>query len=165
MSEPNISSELIELLNFRISQEEYSSRLYLSMSVWLDFNGYSGAAKLWKKYSNEEQVHAEWAYKYLLDLNAMPVVPAIPQPTGQFESLQQIIVASKEHEVKVTSQCQELAKKALAIGDFMTVELAQRYLKEQAEELGKTQYWIDRLEAFGTHKTALRLLDDEMGEA
>jgi len=158
----DINDGMIKLLNFRISQEEYSSRLYLAMSMWLNFTGYSGAAKVWKKYSDEEQVHANWAYEYLLDLDSMPTVPAIKQPTGEFKSLPQIIVMSKKHEIKVTQQCQELAKSAQAEGDYMTVELAQRYLKEQVEELAKTQYWIDRLKIFGTDKIALRLLDDEM---
>jgi len=159
----DLSDGMIKFLNFRISQEENSSRLYLAMSVWLNFKGYAGAAKLWKKYSGEEQAHADWAYGYLLDLNVMPAVPALKQPISEFKSLPQIILASKKHEITVTEQCQQLAKAAQAEADYMTVELAQRYLKEQVEELGKTQYWIDKLEAFGVHKTALRLLDDEMG--
>ena len=64
-----ISEKIIQLLNYRIQQEEFSSRLYLAMSVWLDFKGYFGASKLWKKYSEEEKAHSEWAYKYLLELN------------------------------------------------------------------------------------------------
>lgn len=160
---PNVNEEMIKLLNFRISQEEYSSRLYFAMSVWLNFKGYAGAAKLWKKYSEEEQNHANWAYTYLLDLNSKPVVPGLEQPPVDFKSFLHIIVASKQHEIKVTTQCQELAKAAQQIGDYQTLELAQRYLTEQVEELAKIQYWIDRLDAFGTDKIALRLLDNEMG--
>jgi ferritin len=47
----------------------------------------------------------------------------------------------------------------------MSLNVALWYLNEQTEELAKTKYWLDRLEAFGSDKTALRLLDNEMGEA
>ena len=37
-------------------------------------------------------------------------------------------------------------------------------IKQQVEEHDKMQNWVDQLEAFGTDKLALRLLDDEMGK-
>lgn len=160
----HLNDNIVKLLNFRIEQEEFSSRLYLAMSVWLEYNGYSGAAKLWKKYSNEEMQHAQWAYQYLLDLDAMPVVPAIKQPTLEFNSLPDIVLLSKQHEDEVTLQCQQLAGEALKHADFMTLEIAQKYLREQIEELAKSQYWIDWLNASGTDKTVLRLLDNEMAQ-
>lgn len=159
-----IKDELIQLINYRIEQEEYSSRLYLAMSVWLDLNGYNGAAKLWKSYSDEELQHAGWSYKYLADLNIKPTVPAIEQPEQEYKGLPQIILDSYKHEIEITRQCQELAKKATESGDYMTLEFAQRFLKEQVDELAKTNYWVDRLKAFGQEKDVLRLLDDEMGK-
>lgn len=158
-----ISDRMIQLMNFRIQQEEYSSRLYLAMAVWLEYNGYKGASKLWNRYSSEELAHSKWAYSYLLDLNIQPKVQEIEKPENTFKSLPQIVALSYQHEMDITNQCNDLAKEANKEGDFMTLELAQRYLKEQVEELNKTQYWIDRLEAFGNDKIALRLLDDEMG--
>lgn len=160
----HLNGGLIKLLNYRIEQEEFSSRLYLAMSIWLDYNGYGGAAKLWKIYSNEEMGHAQWTYQYLLDLDVMPVVPSIKQPTLEFNGLPDVVLLSKQHEDEVTIQCQQLAGEALKSADFMTLELAQRYLKEQVDELAKTQYWIDWLNASGTEKTVLRLLDNEMAQ-
>jgi len=158
-----ISETMIKFLNFRIKQEEYSSRLYLAMSVWLNFKGYVGASSRWKTYSEEEQKHANWAYEYLLDLDIKPTVQEIKQPANDFKSLPGIIMLSYKHEVTITNECQALAKAALNEGDFLTLGLAQQYVKEQIEELAKTQYWIDKLKAFGTDKIALKLLDDEMG--
>lgn len=160
-----INDKLIQLLNFRIEQEEISSRLYFSMAIWLEYNGFIGAASLWKKYSEEEKKHAEWAYTYQMDMNIKPAIPAIPAPDSEFEGLVDIIEKSLEHEKLVTSQCTDLAAAALKDGDFMVLTLAQKYLAEQQEELAKTQYWVDRLEAFGDEcQATMRLLDDEMGE-
>jgi len=159
-----ISDKVKELLNYRISQEEASSRLYKSMSIWLSYNGFSGAEKRWGIYSDEEQKHAEWAYGYLLDLDVKPEVPALEAPPCEFDGLVDIIQKSYDHEIKVTEQCKALASAAMKEGDFLLLELAQKYNGEQIEELAKTQYWLDRLEAFGDSEIALRHLDEEMGE-
>lgn len=159
-----ISEKMIKMLNYRINQEEASSRLYLSMSVWLDINGYFGAAKKWKQYSDEEKSHADWSYKYLLDLNIKPTIPALAEPESDFIGLPDIIVKSYKHELEITRQCQQFAKEANNEGDFMTFGLAQKFLTEQVDELAKTNSLVDRLKAFGTDKIALRLLDTELGQ-
>lgn len=158
-----ISEKIIKLLNYRIQQEENSSRIYKAMSVWLDYNGFTGAAKLWQKYSDEERVHMEWAYQYLLDLNVNPETPSLPEPQLEFKGLPQIIALSYQHEVEITNQCKALAKAAQDEGDYLLLPLALKYCGEQVEELAKTQGWIDKLESFGSDKIALRLLDEEMG--
>ena len=160
----NISQKLIELMNYRIAQEEASSRLYKAMAVWLDFKGYSGASKLFNKYSNEELVHANWAYQYLLDLDVMPNIPALEKPVVEFSGLVDIINKTYEHEQKVTAQCEALAAAAFKDGDYMTLHLAQHYLDEQIEELAKSNYWVNRIEAFGSDSKILFEIDEEMGE-
>jgi ferritin len=161
----NISEKLISLMNYRIEQEEASSRLYKAMAVWLDFKGFSGAAKLFNKYAEEEMKHAGWAYQYLLDLDVMPAVPAIEKPIVEFGGLVDIINKTYEHEQKVTEQCQALAAAAFKDGDYMTLHLAQHYLDEQIEELAKSNYWVNRIQSFGSDGTILFEIDEEMGEA
>lgn len=163
LKNPLISEEMIKLLNYRIQQEEYSSRLYLSMSMWLNNKGYSGGASLWLKYSQEELVHAGWARTYLLSFGVQPETPQLTAPPQTFAGLPDIIKASYEHEIVVSKQCNTLATSASKSEDHMAYELALKYLKEQVEEHDKTQYWVDRLETFGDSKEALFLLDNEMG--
>lgn len=158
-----LTESMIGLLQFRIAQEELSSRIYHSMSVWLEFNGFTGAAKLWKTYSDEELKHANWAYQFLQDLNIKPVVPSIEKPISDFKGLPNIIALSFQHEEKISNQCKDLARAAMELQEPMVLELALRYNKEQVEEMGKMQYWVDRLQAFGIDPAALRLLDNEMG--
>jgi ferritin len=69
---------------------------------------------------------------------------------------------SFDHEVEVSTQCMKLADAAFKKADHMLYELALKYLKEQVEEHDKMQNWVDQLEAFGTDKIAMRLLDHEM---
>jgi ferritin len=160
---PIVTSAMIALLNYRIQQEELSSRLYKAMAIYLNFNGFAGAAKLWEKYAAEETTHAQWTYDFLLDLDIQPTVPELSRPSDQFDGLIDICKKSYEHERQITEQCQALAKACLEQGDFLTFTLAEKLVKEQVEEISKTVYWLDRIEAFGTSKEALRLLDNEMG--
>lgn len=160
-----LSNKIINLLNIRINEEELSSRLYLAMSIWLNKNGFSGASTLFKKYSDEELLHADKGRSYLLDLDVLPQTNVIKSVVEQYDSLVTIIQQAYEHEIKITNQCEELAKACNDESDFMSLNVALWYLNEQTEELAKTKYWLDRLEAFGSDTIALRLLDNEMGEA
>jgi ferritin len=159
-----ISDKVTKAMNDRIFNEEYSARLYKAMSICLNYKGYGGASALFEKYSKEEEVHAGWAYSYLLDLDIRPTVPALTAPPKEFKDLPTIIQMSYEHEITITGQCNFLAKLAIEEGDYMTLELAQRYLKEQVEEVAKVTNLLDQLDAFGTSPEALKLLDNYMGE-
>ena len=159
---PLIGTEAIALLNYRIQQEEQSSRIYLSMSMWLNNEGYTGAAQLWDKYSKEELTHADWSKEYLLSFGIQPNTPKLDGPVQSFKGLPDVIRQSFEHEIVVSKQCKDLATKALSLGDHMLYQLSLKYLKEQVEEHDKMQTWVDKLETFGEDKTALRFLDNEM---
>lgn len=159
---PLISQLCVDTLNYRIQQEELSSRIYLAMSMWLNNKGFTGAASLWKKYSSEEMTHADWARDYLLSFGVQPGTPVLEKPEQTFEGLPEIIKKSFDHEIEVSKQIKQMADHAMKISDHMLYELCLKYLKEQVEEHDKMQTWMDKLDAFGTDKVALRLLDNEM---
>lgn len=159
---PLITEECIKYLNYRIEQEEYSARIYLAMSMWLEDNGYLNAGKLWKKYSDEEMLHANDARTYLLAMGVQPLTPSLDAPEQTFTGLPQIIEKSYEHEIEVTTQIKDLSTHALSMGDHMLYQLGLNYLKEQVEEHGKMQDLMDQIEAFGTDKIAMRLFDHEL---
>ena len=160
---PFITPDVVDHLNYRIEQEEYSSRIYLAMSMWLNNEGYTGASSLWKNYSQEELVHADYARTYLLSFGIQPLTPALKQPQQIFSGLPEIIEMSYDHEIEVTRQAKELADSAFKSGDHILYELALKYLREQVEEHDKTQTWLDKIATFGTTPVALKLLDNEMG--
>jgi ferritin len=159
---PFASKECIDILNYRIEQEEYSSRLYHIMSLWLNNNGYFGAAKVWQTDSDGEMVHAGWAKEFLLDMGVTPKIPALKEPPQTFTGLPDVIKQSYAHEIMVTQQCNELALHAMKYGNHLLYQLAMKFLTEQQEELGKVQNLVDQLEAFGEDKIAMRLFDHEL---
>ncbi len=161
---PFASASTVKFLNYRIEQEEQSSRLYHAMSMWLNDKGYMGAAKAWQKDADGEMEHAQWAKDYLLDMGVQPTIPALAKPVQDYVNLCDIIKKSYEHEVVVTKQCNDLANEALKNSDNLLYQLTIKYMQEQQEELGKLQTLLDKLEAFGEDKLALRLLDNELGQ-
>jgi ferritin len=160
-----INEECIEMLNFRITEEDKSARLYHNMYMFLNNKGYTGAGALWHKYGHEEEVHSDWAKNYLLDLGIQPELRELPAiMPKEYKSFPEVIRLSYDHEVEITRQCKEFAACAMKNGDHMLYQLAAKFLSEQIEEIGKMQTWLDKLAAFGESPESLRLLDNEMGE-
>jgi ferritin len=158
------TKDVIDILNFRIEQEEYSSRLYHSMSMWLNNKGYIGAAKHWQEDADGEMVHASWAKDFLLDMGIQPKIGQLKDPGQSFVGLPEIIRKSFEHEMLVTKQCNDLGSFAMKNSNHLLYQLAIKYMQEQQEELGKVQTIVDKLEAFGEDPLALKLLDQELGK-
>ena len=139
-----LSPAVEKLLNFRIEQEEYSSWLYLAMSLWLDNEGFTNIAKEYKKYSDEERNHAQWARDYILAMGVVPETPMLKQPSNQYSSLLEILTQTYEHENLVTSQCNTLCMEAVKNNDFLLLQLGQKYMSEQIEEIERTRTNLDR---------------------
>ncbi|WP_458626086.1 ferritin [Winogradskyella sp. PC D3.3] len=159
-----LSESIVKLLQYRVEQEEFSYRIYLAMSQWLESKGYTGAAKLFKNYSDEELVHADKAKNMLLANGIRPNTSGLAQPKQDFLSLPDVLISALSHEKEITNQCYALTKAAHDENNFMVVELGLWFCKEQAEELNKIQSLLDRLEAFGEEPSMLRELDEEMGD-
>lgn len=154
-----LSQECIDLLNYRIEQEEYSSRMYHSMSMWLNDNGYLNAAKKWQEDAEDEMKHAQWAKDFLLDMGIQPKIPSLNEPPQNFEGFPEIIKMTFSHEINVTKQCNALAGHSLKYNNYLLYQLAMKYMQEQQEELGKVQNYMDKLKTFGEDKMAMRFLD------
>lgn len=164
LKNPFATESVVKALNYRIEQEEYSARVYHAMAMWLNDNGYMGATKAWQADADGEMQHAQWAKDYLLDMGVQPTIPALPKPPQTFTGLPDIIRQSYKHEVMVTQQCNDLAKNAMKSGDHLLYQLANKFLVEQQEELGKVQTYLDKLASFGEDKLAMKLFDHEFQE-
>lgn len=159
-----LSDRIITLLNYRINQEEKSSRIYKAMSLWLDDKAYFNASKLWDKYSGEELKHAEWAREHLLSFNIRPETQPIEEVPNDFTGLDDIIRKTLEHEILITQQCKDLAKTSQDEGDILTYTLAHKYCAEQVEELKNSWDKMNLLEIYGTEKLNLVLLDQALSK-
>lgn len=140
-----INQEVIDILTYRIEQEEYSSRVYSQMYLWLQNNSYLNCAKVWKKFSEEELEHAQLAKDYLMSFNIMPELSALEESINNFNSLDDIIQGTFDHEVMVTEQVKALTDKAFELKDWSLFSLAQEYTKIQIKEMDESYSLLDVL--------------------
>lgn len=157
-----ITQKAIDLLNYRIKEEETSSRLYEQLSLCLENLGYKNSPGIWKRYSEEEMEHARWSKEYLLSFGILPTLSNLESPYCNCQNLAEVIQETYKHEVMVTKQCNDLAEEAIKLKDHNLYSLAIRYCKEQIEEMNKVQDLMDKLETYGSDKLALVLLDKDL---
>jgi ferritin len=158
------SPAILSKLNEQISHEFASANLYLAMSAWSAAQGLRGSARFLEHHADEEMVHMRKLFKYLLDVNAQPIVPALAQPPKEFGSLKEVMAKAFEHEKFITSKIYALTEAALAEKDFGTFEFMQWYVSEQREEEELFQKVIDVIELAGTDGRGLYLVDKEIGK-
>lgn len=158
-----MKTEVIELLNYRIQQEQLSSRIYEQMSLWLDNEGYVGSSQLWSKYTAEELKHANFAKEYLLSFGVCPKLRTLDVPDMSYTCLCDIIDKTFSHEEEITRQCNVLATRAMSAGDHGLYTLAAKYCAEQVEEMSKAQTLKDLVRTFGDDKISMKLLDNHLG--
>jgi ferritin len=154
-----LDKKIVEALNYRIQQEEASSRIYEQFALWLDNAGFKNFAALYYKYAHEELGHAKFAKDHLLAYGEEPMLTKLPAPDLEFNSLKEILNLTLEHEQEITKQCNELTKLAASLDDFPTMTLGLKYCAEQVEELDKAQTFVDQIETFGDSKEAMLTLE------
>lgn len=160
-----LSDKIYNMLNEQIRNEHESSTLYLTMSQWLDYNGWRGGAKLWKKYSDEELSHRDKFYSYIQDRDCMPKTLATKEQPISFDCVKDIAEASYKHEIQVTEWIKQIALAAFEEKDLNTYEFAMKMIGEQTEEEAKTLYWVDRIEMMEAKGASLYFIDKEFENA
>jgi ferritin len=138
-----ITQEVIDLLNYRIQQEQYSSKVYEQMAAWLQNASFLNCAKVWSKFSSEELEHSEIAKDYLLSFNIMPELMVIEEPVNNFKDLKDIIQKTFDHEVLITTQCLDITNKALEWKDWTLFALGQKYNEIQRVEMDEVYNLVD----------------------
>ena len=143
MSEKLLSESVIQDLNQKIQEEEFNSRLYKYMHLWLKNKNYTNLSILYRGYAKEERQHAKWSTDFLLDFGILPELKALPSPVVEYETCMDILDMSMEQEVKLLKKYEELGSKALQEKNINLYDLALKYCKEQKEEIAKIQSLID----------------------
>ena len=150
-----ISDELEKRMNFHIQMEEDSSRLYRAMGEWFEYNGWYSAAKLWKKYADEEMTHCSKFYQYLQDRDVLPITPMVKEQSNEYESMEKIVEASYKHEIDVSTELSKTATMALKEGCLTGFTFMQWFINEQIEEEAKMMAFLDRIDMLKETNTSL----------
>jgi len=124
----------IARLNEQIGNEFAAHQQYLACAVYFDALTMPQLASLFYVQALEERTHAMMMIQYLLDADAQVTIPAIPQPTNEFDDIVAPVQLALDQEKRVTQQIYELTAIARDEHDFASDQFMQWFIKEQVEE-------------------------------
>lgn len=159
-----LSERILKLLNEQIGHEHYSANFYLAMSSWSASKGLHGTAAFLEKHCDEEMVHMRKLFSYVNDTGAQAIVPQIPKPPQDYDSIRDVFAKTLEHEIFVTRKINEMVEACLQEKDYSTFNFLQWYVAEQHEEEMLFRSIIDLLNIVGVEGRGLFLVDKEIGK-
>jgi len=159
-----MNNQIESALNEQIKKEASSSQYYLAMASWAETKGLSGTAFFMYAHADEERFHMLKLVKFVNERGGRAVVPAIPQPPSEFDSVQRMFELLLEHELVVTQSINEVVDICLKEKDYTTHNFMQWYVSEQMEEEALARSILDKLNLIGNEKGGMYLFDREMLE-
>lgn len=157
-----LSKKIESALNQQMALEGYASFLYLSMSAWCDREALQGCSAFMERQSEEERQHMLRIFRYLSEMDAHPLVPAVAEPPHFFDSVQVMFQQVYEHEQKVTHSIHDLVALANEEKDHATYQFLQWYVDEQREEETLMRNILDRIKLIGGGPQSLYYIDKEV---
>ena len=108
----NINKTMQDAFNAQISQELYSSNLYLQMAFWFRKEGWKGFATWMAKQSDEEKRHAMDMADFVLNRGGEVKLTAIEAVPTEWGSPKEVFEATMAHEQLISSLIDKLAEVA-----------------------------------------------------
>ena len=159
-----LNKTMILALNEQMNREFYSAYLYLSMSAYSAYVGLKGAANWFYVQYQEEMVHFDKFYHYVLSQGAIVELKAVKAPPSEFKSLLDMFEQTLKHERFITKSIHELVDLAMKEKDHASEVLLQWYVTEQVEEESQTNEIVQKLKFIGDAKGGLLILDHQLAK-
>ncbi len=159
-----ISHELARGINQQMVFELYSAYLYLGLSAALEKLNLPGAAHWMKIQADEEMIHANGFYTYLVGQDAEIELEAIQKPEFNADSALATFMAALKHEKLVSKRIDKLAELSMKEHSYATLVFLNTFVAEQVEEERNVQTIIDKLTRIGDNQSALIFIDAELGK-
>jgi ferritin len=157
-----LSKTMAAALNEQINREFYSAYLYLSMSAYSAHIGLKGAANWFYVQYQEEMVHFDKLYHYVLDQGSPVELKAVQAPPVAFKSLMDMFAQTLQHEQFITRSINERVDLAVKEKDHASEVFLQWYVTEQVEEEANDNDVLARLRLAGQDGNGLFMVDNEL---
>ncbi len=158
---PMISGQLAQKLKEQIGHELGAHQQYLAIGTYFAQQSLDKWAALFYQQATEEKEHAMKIVRFLVDVGEVFDFPALPAASTGFQSAAEAIAKALEWERNVTAQFQDMAKIALAEGDFVGFQFLQWFLEEQVEEVSSMEKYLALVESGINLFQAEALLEEE----
>lgn len=156
-----ISKKLQDALNEQIVAEIYSANLYLSMSFYMEKEGFEGFSTWMKKQSAEEMDHAYQMASFIIKRGGEAVVNQIPAVKQKWTTPLEAFEDTYKHECQVSRLIDNLLDLAISEHDNASQDFLWQFVREQVEEEATASGIVDRIKRMGD--TAIFNLDQQYG--
>lgn len=156
-----LNKKVEEVLNEQINAEFWSAYLYLSMSSYLEKEGFSGFANWLKVQYAEENMHAMKIYDYVIERDGCVLLQPINKVPHEWDGLVDLFESVYAHEQKVTAMINNCMSIALEEKDHATASMLQWFVDEQVEEEANCRDIIDKLNIIGGDGQGLYMMNEE----
>jgi len=157
-----LSKKVTAALNKQIELEASSSQYYLSMASWAETQGLNGIAGFLFTHADEERMHMLKLIKFVNERGGHGIVPALKQPPHNFKSVKFVFEEVLKHEIKVTTEINNLVEITLKEKDYTTHNFLQWYVSEQIEEEALARQIVDKLKLIGNDNSGLYFFDRDL---
>lgn len=156
-----ISKKLQDALNEQIVAEIYSANLYLSMSFYMEKEGFEGFSTWMKKQSAEEMDHAYQMASFIIKRGGEAVVNQIPAVKQKWSTPLEAFEDTYKHECHVSQLIDKLLELAIFEHDNASQDFLWQFVREQVEEEATASGIVDRIKRMGD--SAIFNLDQQYG--
>jgi len=159
-----LDSKIESALNDHLQYELASAYLYLAMAAHFEAANLPGLAAWMRRQAKEEAAHGMRVFDYIADRDGRVRLQALPQPPGEFASVEDVWKQALANEEKVTGVIGKLFSQAQQAGDHATVAMLQWFVTEQVEEEKTVRTILEQVQQLGTHSPAMFFLDRHLGK-
>lgn len=152
-----------DALNNQINAELWSAYLYLSMSAYLESEGYAGFASWMRVQYQEETAHAMMMFNYINERGGRVELKPIAEVPTTWEGPLHIFEETYKHECIVTDLIHNCVNVAIEEKDHATTNFLKWYIDEQVEEESNVSTILDELKIAGSEGHALFMINRELG--
>lgn len=157
-----ITEKLQNALNEQITAEMWSSNLYLSMSFYMENEGYCGMASWLKKQSIEEYQHACEFASYIIKRGGKAKLDKIDVVPTEFGTPLEVFQQVYEHECRVSKLIDTLLDLASEEKDKATQDFLWGFVREQVEEESTAAGIVEMVKKAG--EAGAFIVDSKLGE-
>ena len=158
-----LSKKMETAINHQINLEIQSALQYLQMAAYFSAANLNGFAHWMRVQYQEELVHANKLFDYVIHRNGVVTLEAVAAPPKSWKSTLASCEAAYAAEVNNTKQINALMDQAIKENDHATRVILEWFVEEQVEEESSALNLIKQVQLAGNAAGAILLLDRELG--
>jgi ferritin len=159
-----LSKKMQAALNHQINEELSSAYTYLAIAAAADRIGLPGFTNWFKMQYQEELVHADKFFNYIIERDGKVTLEAIAKPEVETSSALAMFESALKHEQHITSCIFKLKDLAKSESDHATDVFLEWFVNEQVEEEANARHVIDQLKLIDGNPNGLFLIDRELAQ-